>query len=194
MVGETMMKEYGIAFKGLNEGEHLFEYKLGDAFFELFEQPQVETGDLKATITLIKTSRMLELVFNIEGVVGTTCDRCLTDVNIPVQYDGTIYVNFGQEYDEPTEEIIVLPHESHTINVAKFMYEFIVVSVPIRHVHPDNEDGTPGCEPGMMERLNNYLVDEDTLDAAQHDSTDDEDEPVDPRWGELRKLINKNNK
>jgi uncharacterized protein len=104
-----------------------------------------------------------------------------------------MYVNFGEEYDEPTEEIIVLPHESHSINVARFMYEFIVVSLPIRHVHPANEDGTPGCDPDMLEQLDQYLVDEETQPESEQDD-ENEDESIDPRWGELRKLINKNNK
>jgi uncharacterized protein len=67
MAAEKKMKEYSIAFKGLKDGEHLFEYRLGNAFFEMFEQPQIETGDLKATVTLLKSSRMLELIFIIEG-------------------------------------------------------------------------------------------------------------------------------
>jgi uncharacterized protein len=193
MAAEKKMKEYGIAFKGLKDGEHLFEYRLGNAFFEMFEQPQIETGDLKATVTLLKSSRMLELIFSIEGEVGVLCDRCLSDLNTPVKFDGTMYVNFGEEYDEPTEEIIVLPHESHSINVARFMYEFIVVSLPIRHVHPANEDGTPGCDPDMLEQLDQYLVDEETQPESEQDD-ENEDESIDPRWGELRKLINKNNK
>lgn len=191
MAAEKKMKEYGIAFKGLKDGTHVFEYRLGDAFFELFEQPQVETGALLATVTLIKSSRMMEFQFHIEGAVGTTCDRCLSNVEVPINYDGTIYVNFGDKYDEPTEEIVVLPHEEHTFNVAEFMYEFIAVSVPIRHVHPDNEDGVPGCDPEMLEKLDEYMVDEDSLPGNEEDT---EDEPIDPRWDELKKLIDKNNK
>jgi uncharacterized metal-binding protein YceD (DUF177 family) len=192
MAAEKKKKEYNIAFKGLKDGEHVFKYRLGDAFFELFEQPQVETGDLLATVTLIKSSRMMEFQFHIEGEVGTTCDRCLSNVDVPIDYEGTIYVNFGDEYDEPTEEIVVLPHEEHTFNVAEFMYEFIVVSVPIRHVHPDNEDGTSGCDPEMLEKLDQYMVDEESLPDSDEEGT--EDEPIDPRWDELKKLINKNNK
>lgn len=186
----TRWKDYGIAFKGLKEGDHFFEYNLGDAFFGLFEQPQVEAGSLNAKVRLIKTSRMLELEFTIDGVAEAVCDRCLGPVNVPVHYEGTIYVNFGESFDEPTEEIVVIPYESHTINVAQYLYEFIVVSMPIRHVHPDKEDGTPGCDAEMMDQLRNYMVDEN--DEAGPENKDEE--PIDPRWEELRKLIDKNNK
>jgi uncharacterized metal-binding protein YceD (DUF177 family) len=191
MAEEKTWKAYGIAFKGLKEGDHFFEYELGDAFFGLFEQPQVETGDLKARVRLIKTSRMLELEFTIEGEAGTICDRCLGPVNVPVHYEGTLYVNFGERFDEPTEEIVVLPYEEHTINIAQYLYEFIVVSMPIRHVHADKEDGTPGCDPEMLEKLNTYLVDEE-----EENTEDSDEEPIDPRWAELKKLKDqdKNNK
>ena len=189
------MKEYGIAFKGLKDGEHVFEYRLKDAFFELFEQPQVETGDLAATVTLIKSSRMLEFRFSIVGEVGTVCDRCLSDVDVPIDYEGILYVNFGDEYAEPTEEIVVIPYEEHTFNIASFLYEFIVVSVPIRHIHPDNEDGTPGCDPEMLERLDEYIVHDDIEASDRDEDNDIEDEDsIDPRWDELKKLFNKNNK
>jgi uncharacterized metal-binding protein YceD (DUF177 family) len=186
------MKEYYIAFKGLKDGAHIFEYRLGDAFFGLFEQSLVKKGDLKATVTLKKSSRMLELHFSIEGEVGTICDRCLGHLNIPVNCQETIYVNFGDEYDEPSEELVVLPHEEHSINLAQFMYEFIVVSLPIRHVHPDNEDGTPGCDPEMLAQLGEYMVDENTPADAGEETEDGE--RIDPRWEDLKKLKNKNNK
>ena len=189
MVAEkTKLKEYNIAFKGLKEGDHFFEYKLGDDFLGLFEQPQVDSGKLEAKIRLIKTSRMLELEFTIDGVVEAVCDRCLGPVDVPVHYEGTIYVNFGESFDEPTEEIVVIPYESHTINVAQYLYEFIVVSMPIRHIHPDKEDGSPGCDPEMLDRLKTYMVDEKTGPENK------DEEPIDPRWEELRKLIDKNNK
>lgn len=192
MAEEKKIKEYGIAFKGLKDGEHVFKYELKDAFFELFEEPQVETGELMASVKLLKSSRMLELEFSIEGSVGTICDRCLDAVNIAIEYHGTLYINFGEFYDEPTEEIVVLPHEAHTINVARFIYEFIVVSLPIRHVHPDNEDGSVGCDPGMMAQLEEYLVDEGSPGTTEKNI--EEEEPIDPRWEALKNIKNKNNK
>lgn len=185
----TRWKDYSIAFKGLKEGDHFFEYNLGDAFFGLFEQPQVETGDLKVKVRLIKTTRMLELEFTIDGIARAVCDRCLGPVDVPLYYEGTIYVNFGESFDEPTEEIVVLPYESHTINVAQYIYEFIVVSMPIRHVHPDKEDGSPGCDPEMLDQLKNYIIDEN----EETGSENTDEESIDPRWEELKKLIDKNN-
>ena len=182
--------DYDIAFKGLKTGKHVFEYELENDFFELFDEPQVETGELKATVELTKHSSFLELAFHIDGFVGAPCDRCLEMMKVIVSYEGTLFVKFGETYDEPDEDIVVLPFEEHKLNIARYMYEFIVVSIPVRHVHPDNEDGTSGCDSEMIDRLNEYVVEEEAFWEAEDDSGDQ----IDPRWNELKKLINKNNK
>ncbi|MGQ1889377.1 YceD family protein [Thermophagus sp. OGC60D27] len=181
--------DYDIAFKGLKAGKHVFEYELKDPFFELFEQPQIETGELAATVELTKHQSFLELTFRIDGFVGSQCDRCLELMQVPIFYEGTLFVKFGETYDEPDEDIIVLPHEDHKLNIARYMYEYIVVSIPVRHVHPDKDDGTPGCDPEMLDCLNDYVVEEDNF--HQEENSGDQ---IDPRWNELKKLINKNNK
>ena len=182
------LDEYSIAFKGLKEGEDLFEYDLDDAFFSLFEASQIKTGHLKASVKLNKQEQMLIFEFHIEGQVDSICDRCLDQVELPVQYDGKLFVKFGDTYDEPTEEIIVLPHEEHTINIARYLYEFIIISLPLRHLHPTDAEGHSGCNQEMLNQLDRYLINKpDTDDSEQ------EEDPIDPRWAALKKLKDKNN-
>ncbi len=182
------LDEYNIVFKGLKEGEHLFEYELKDDFFELFETTQIETGKVMVGVKLSKNEQMLVLEFDIEGLVGSTCDRCLEPLDLPVSYKGRIFVKYGDYYDEPTEEIVVLPHEAYAINVARYIYEFIVTSLPIRHLHPNDAEGQPGCDAEMLEQLNHYLVN-NTVEAShpEHSVTDQ-------RWNMLNKLIDKTNR
>ncbi len=182
------LDEYSIGFKGLKEGEHLFEYALIDDFFALFEAPQIETGNIKAGAKLTKNEQMLVLEFDISGHVGSICDRCLEPLKLPVSYSGRLFVKFGDCYDEPTEEIVVLPHEAYAINVARYIYEFIVTSLPIRHLHPDDAEGVPGCDANMLEQLNHYLV--NNIPEASHP----QHAVADPRWSELNKLIDKTNR
>ena len=175
------LKNYGIPFKGLKEGKHLFNYDIGAGFFELFEQPLIEKGALKAIIELNKSSALLTLSFKIEGEVETVCDNCLEALTLPVENESLMYIKFGEEYDEPTEEIIVLPHEENEINVAQLIYEFICVALPIRHVHPEDENGSVTCNTEMLNQLNNYLVEEGT--------DEEQDDDMDPRWAALKNLM-----
>ena len=61
-------------------------------------------------------------------------------------------VKFGHEYAEEGDNLIVIPEEEGEINVAWFMYEFIALSVPMKHVH------APGkCNKAMTGKLNKHL-------------------------------------
>ncbi len=163
---------------------HKFEYQIGASFFNLFEEPLVENGQLNATVTLNKSQKLLVVDFKIKGKVNSICDKCLGPVEIPVDSSERIYFNFGMEYSEQSEEIIVLPHEEHQINVAQWLYEFIIVSLPLRHVHPDDENGNPTCNTQMLEKLDEYLVGDKEASKENEDTSD-------PRWDALKKLINK---
>jgi len=178
------LRNYGIPFKGLKEGKHQFDFEIGADFFRLFEQPLVEEGKIKVLVELNKSSALLTLTFKIEGVVETVCDKCLESMTLPVENEALLYIKFGEEYDEPTDEIIVLPHEDHEINVAQLMYEFICVVLPIRHVHPDDENGNATCNAEMLNQLDNYLVEEKM--------EEEQDDDIDPRWAALKNLVDKN--
>lgn len=179
-------KEYAIAFKGLKDGVHKFAYAIDSKFFALLETPLYENGNVKVDIVLTKGNQMLIFDFQISGEVESVCDNCLEPINVPVNCNGKLYVKFGEEYDEPAEDVIVLPHEEHEFNVAQIIYDLIVTSLPIRHLHPANKNGKTACNPDMLQKLKQYLVEE----APVH--TSEEEETTDPRWSELKKLIDKN--
>ncbi len=178
------LKDYNISYKGLKDGMHKFEYQIGAPFFNLFEEPLVESGTLNAVVTLNKSQKMLVVDFDIKGTVSSICDKCMGPMEIPVESSDRMYFNFGIEYSEQSEEIIVLPYEEHQINVAQWLYEFIIVSLPLRHVHPDDENGNSTCDTQMLEKLDEYLV-------GDENSSQEQEETNDPRWDALKKLINK---
>ncbi|WP_075591494.1 YceD family protein [Labilibacter marinus] len=176
------LRDYSIAFKGLKDGKHQFHYTIGQAFFEAIEESTIKNGDFEVDVLMNKKTQMLQLDFNIAGNVQTMCDNCLGELSIPVEYTGTMYIKFGIMYDEPSEEIIVLPHEEGEYNVAQLIYEFIVVSMPLRSVHEDYES----CDPEMTSKLEEFS-------AEYHEEDDNTDEAIDPRWAALKKLKDNNN-
>ena len=178
------LNDYNISFKGLKNGLHKFEYQIGASFFKLFENPLVENGQLNAVVSLDKSLNLLVVDFHISGVVNSICDNCLGSVEIPVDCSEKMYFNFGHEYAEQSEEIIVLSYEEHQINVAQWLYEFIIVSLPIRHVHPVDENGNSTCNTQMIDKLDEYLVKEESIIEQKENKSD-------PRWDALKTLINK---
>jgi uncharacterized protein len=173
--------KYNIEFKGLNEGLHDFEFEVDNKFFEHFEESPVDNGNVKVEVVLEKRSLFIKLHFKIYGWLELTCDRCLEFYKQPIMQQTEMFVKFGEkEFDDGENFIWVLPDEHH-INLAQIIYEFVSLSIPLRHVHPKNSDGKRDCNREMLEKLKNYMHPESY-----------EDTTIDPRWDALRKLGNNN--
>lgn len=173
----SRISNYDIAFKGLKEGVHKFEYQIDDAFFELFEESMVQNGKITAEVVLEKRSTLLSLVFNIKGTVELTCDRCLENYSQPIKQRADVFVKFGEEQVEDGGDVLWLLPEEHQLNVAQLIYEYIVLSIPVKHVHPDNKEGKSTCNPEMLEQI------------KRHSGIEDQG---DQRWDALKGLINNN--
>jgi uncharacterized protein len=173
------LSEYTIAFKGLKEGNHLFEFDLDDKFFGRFDNSEVSKGQVKCWVTLTKQTTLMILKLVVEGVVELQCDRCLEDYWQPVKNESRMYIKFGHEEEDNGDDIIIIPFEEYQVNVAQYLYELTILGLPIKHVHPDDENGNSLCDPEMLEKLNEYTV----------EKPDIEEEVIDDRWKELKKLL-----
>lgn len=177
----SKLSVYDIAFKGLSEGIHQYEYEIDDRFFEKFENSEVERGNIAAKVILTKRSTLLILEMQVKGTVVLTCDRCLEDYRQIIKNNSKLYVKFGETADEESDEIVVIPHEEYQINVAQYLYELIILGIPIKHVHPNTGGVNEDCDPQMIDKLNEYKV-------GTGEPGKDEDE-IDDRWKELKKLL-----
>jgi len=171
--------KYDIEFKGLKEGLHEFEYEIEDTFFTHFDQELVSVGNLNVKVHLERRNTFLKLYFNIKGWVELTCDRCLDNYRQKIKQESELFVKFDENNYEDDDEVIWLLPEEHKINLAQLIYEYIVLGLPLKHVHPDNNNGESGCNSEMIKRIGNY-------------STREEEKKTDPRWEALKKLKNNN--
>ena len=172
--------EYDIAFKGLAEGLHVYDFRIGEKFFEHFEESLVDKGDVNIKVNLEKRSSFLKLHIHISGWLELTCDRCLEAYQQPVGNEADLFVKFGdQEYEDGENVIWVLPEE-YRINLAQIIYEYVSLSIPLRHVHPKNNKGIRACNPEMVKKLKEYT--RNSMNAG--------DSPDDPRWNALKNFEN----
>ncbi len=169
---------YTIAFSGLKEGKHDFDYHIGQSFFEHFENSLVDQADIRVNVTLEKRSSYMALELVLKGTVRLTCDRCLEPYDQPVKHKTVLYVKFGEGNQEEDDGVIWLHPEDYQINVSQIIYEYICLSIPLRHVHPSGKEGGSGCDPEMLRRIKKYHV-----SAAQQS---------DSRWDQLKNLRNNN--
>ncbi len=168
--------KYDVEFKGLKEGLHEFEFEVQDKFFEHFDQELANSGIVKIIVELEKRSSFMKLLFKINGWIELDCDRCLEKYRQSIENRAEVFVKFGENEYEDSEIIWLLPGE-HSINLAQLIYEYIVLSIPIRHIHPDIE-GENGCDPAMLEELKKYVIKEEIKKTA------------DPRWAALKNWDN----
>ena len=112
-----------------------YEFTLDNQFFVDLDGPEVQKGKLTVELNVKKTSGVFLLEFQTEGFVIVPCDRCLDDMELPISSSDKLMVKFGHEYAEEGDNLIVIPEEEGEINVAWFMYEFVALSVPMKHVH-----------------------------------------------------------
>lgn len=175
------LKEYDISFVGLKQGKHLFEYEIGNTFFELFDYHEFNDVNQKVSIWLDKKSNLLELSFKSEGTINVNCDITNEPFDLPVQGKIHLVVKFGEEYNDEDEELLIIPNGEHTINVAQYIYEMIILSVPFKRIHPGVEEGV--FHPEILEKL-------DELAPKEHEIIEEENLETDPRWNELKKLLN----
>ncbi len=169
---------FTIPIGGIKNGHHEFEFKIGKPFFDQFEESEIKAGELTAIAEVLRSSSHLDLDIRISGIVRVCCDRCLEVFDHPVDCVNRLLVKFGRESDDSDPEIITVTDEDNELDLRQYFYEFIHLALPIRRIHPDNADGVSTCDPVMLQKLKEHLV--------------EDDKGGDPRWDELKKLMNDN--
>lgn len=168
-----MRSDYLISFKGLKQGKHHFDYKIDKKFFDLFTYDDYLDANIQAEVILVKKSTLMELTFYIKGDVLVNCDLSGEEFYQPIEGTLDIIVKFGEKFNNDDEVILILPHESHRLDVAQYIYETTVLSTPIKRVHPGVLDGSLKSE--ALEKLKE-------LENKKEKKTD-------PRWDKLKGLI-----
>ncbi len=169
---------FTIPLSGLKEGRHTFDFEINKMFFDLFEESEIKEGELVAIAEVEKRSSHINLVIRISGKVRICCDRCLEMFDQPLECEDRILVKFGKIRDDSDPEIITIPADEYELDLKQYFYEFTHLALPIKRMHPVDKMGKSTCDPVMLQKLEEHLVYEENEN--------------DPRWDELKKLMNDN--
>lgn len=176
------MIDAAIRFGGLKSGRYDYEYDLDDTFFAAFENENLTRGAVHFDVRLEKKERVMLLSFSFNGEVETECDRCLEPMIVNVDGEETLYVKVSDEEVSDDCDDVILPEGTVEIDLSQWLYEFVLVSIPMQHIHPDDKDGNPTCNPEMLSYINGADGDEEPS-LVELDI-----EEIDPRWEALKKL------
>mgnify|MGYP000990891882 FL=1 len=173
------LKEYLIPFVGLKIGKHQFDYQIDNTFFKNFDYDEFNDVSVKVDIVLEKKSTMLELDFKHKGTVNVPCDVSGEEFDLPIKGKLKLLVKFGDAFNDENEELLILPHGEFQVNVAQYIYESIVLSVPLRRIHP-------GVKDGSLSDVNKKLA---SLSPKENKKEEQQNNDIDPRWENLKKLL-----
>ena len=179
------LKEFDVDIYNLSNKKHEYEFEVTDGFFEQLPDSFLHKGKLNIKLSLDKSETMLQGMFKIVGSVEIACDRSAELFDFRIDTNDKLIFKYGDEYQELTEDIVVIPRSAPKLNVAQYIYEFIVLAIPIKKIHP---------------KFSNPNLDEDDEDDEKEGdliystgvakSEEDETPEPDPRWAALANLKN----
>ena len=168
------LKEFNIPISGLKEGNYEYKLVVNQMFFSNFENALVEGGEIKLNLKMEKLRTLIILNFDFKGTIETTCDRCADPLKTKVRGEEKIFVKFGEESGELAENVLLIHHDAHEIELAQTIYEMVVLAKPSKNVHSKESD----CNEEVIKKLKEYEI--------------KANEETDPRWAALNKLKNTN--
>ena len=172
-----------LKIKTLPFGTHAVECHLDESFFNTDEQNEVRRADVHVNLEVTRKSEntyRLEIACN--GTLTTACDRCLDDLDLPVDVDYRLDVEqTGTELDDSRDELLIVPSDWRELDAAPLVRDTVLLSLPMTRCHENEDD----CNPAMLDMLDSHRVETvpDDDDTQQSETTG-----TDPRWEALKKL------
>ncbi len=122
-------------------------WRAGKEFFEEFGNEGILDAGLLVEARAEKRGADVDVDCRIAGSVTVVCDRCLSDLRIPVDLD--LALRFGPSgEDGDGREAVRMSPESEAVDLRQVVYDYVCLSIPLRRVHPDGE-----CDPSVTSRL-----------------------------------------
>ncbi len=173
--GMNVLSDFIIPLMGLKLGDHSYDFKVNGEFFKEFDNTELEDGTLQIDLILTKRSNLMELNFQVNGLINSLCDKCGGDLNLPLDYKDMRIVKFSHEDFSNTDDVLILGNDEHELDVSHMVYETIALALPTRRVHDEVENGQV-CDKEALLKIEEYLE-------------QDEEEDVDSRWSALKNLL-----
>ena len=178
-----MVDALKLKIKTLPFGTHAVECHLDESFFNTDEQTEVRRADVDVTLEVTRKS---ETTFHLEidcsGTLTTACDRCLDDLDLPVDVNYSLNVEqLGTELDDSNDELLIVPADWRELDAAPLVRDTVLLALPMTHCHENEDD----CNADMLNVLDSHRVEAvpDDDDQPQSETTG-----TDPRWEALKKL------
>lgn len=190
--------EFKLPLKSMPEGTQEFHYDLTKQFFDNMESTDIRDANVGVDLVVTHRNGVYDLAFSCDGTVTVACDRCLDDLELPIETAYHVIVKYGDSYKDDSDEFIEIPESDSYLNVAYMIFDTVSLAIPIKHVHPLGK-----CNRAMSTLLKKHrtrdandpdaeledeLIDEMESGQAIPDADSAAEAPTDPRWDALKNL------
>jgi len=172
-------KNYIIPIASKDSGIHHFKFAVDGTFFTKMKNETISKCDIQVNVILNKQDSIMTIDFSINGTVYLPCDRCTEYFDLIINGNNKLVVKEGSEYQEVSEDVIVIPKSEHELDLSQYIYEFILLLIPMKIEHPLDANGKSQCNEELIKLLEKYQPKEKKTDDG---------EPTDPRWNGLKSL------
>lgn len=128
------------------------DYAIDNTMLQSVENTLVKGGDMTTTVTAQQAPKGLRLTISTRGKAIVECDRCLDDMEVDINTTNELAVLFADHYEDDAE-VVYVEHGSKELDLWPFIYDYIVLSIPLTHSHPEGQ-----CNPDMEQKLNQYMI------------------------------------
>lgn len=118
------MQPFIVKLIGLASGKTEFNWQADHEFFGKFENSEILDADLEVNALVTNHGVTIDVECTIDGTVTVPCDRCLDDLQIPVE------TGFSETYVPEDDEL----------DLSQDVYDFVCISLPMQRVHENEED------------------------------------------------------
>ena len=155
-----MNDRFIIPLNGLTAGENNFFWQAGKEFFDSFENSEILDAQLDIEVRVEKSGRYIGVDCDVSGKVVVECDRCLEELEMPVDLEVLLSVKFGEpessdENQDGERDVIFLPVDNTELDVKQIVYDYVCISLPIQRVHQEGE-----CNPVALRYLEPQVTSE----------------------------------
>ena len=147
-------EDFLIPVNGLASGKTSYRWTAGKEFFEGFGNSEILDASLQVEAGVEKSGHYIGIDCHIEGRLTVECDRCLGELQVPVDSVAKLSVKFGSAKgqgavaEEGGREIVFVPESDTVMDMRQTIYDYACLALPMQKVHAEGE-----CDPGMMRYL-----------------------------------------
>ena len=147
-----MNDKFIIPLNGLAAGMTEISWQAGKEFFDSFENSEILDAHLDADVRVEKSGRYIGVDCDVRGEVTVECDRCLDELDMPIDVEIRLSVKYGSEEssEDPQQgerEVIFIPETDAEMDMSQIIYDYVCLSLPMQRMHDEGE-----CNPEVMKR------------------------------------------